>query len=609
MQSWRHARSLVLRILGIPSGVGILFSRQARVRLSLVLLGSLSVALLEMVAVAAVLPLMQLLTGAGSGHGVLGRLADLFGTSTPNQLAVVLALVIFLGFITKAAMTLLFRWWMLGTLMRQEIETSTTLLTYYLRAPYALHLQRHTGELLRNMNEAVGQVYSFVVGGTLAGLGEMMSVTAVVVCLLVVQPVPTLVVMGYFGIAAWFFQRRFRGRMEAAGEVMMTSSLGIYRAATQALGGVKDIQLRGSEGYFLGRFERHRTIASEAGRSRAFLSELPKHVMEVMFIVGVGIMTVVVFAGEPSGEALSLVALFAAAGFRVLPSVVRSMAALNAVRVGRPALDLVLEDMGHARRLEAAQVGGRRQPLAHSFELDDVHFRYAPDLPDVLRGINLSVPAGTSVALVGGSGAGKTTLVDLMAGFHQPTRGRVLRDGVDIWESIAAWRAGVAIVPQTVFLTDGPFRENIAFGVEPDDVDEQQLERVVDQAQLRELLAEYADGVDTPIGESGDRLSGGQRQRIGVARALYAEPTFLILDEATSSLDNETERRVTQTVEALAGRVTTVVVAHRLSTVKNCDQIVFLKDGVVAACGTFDEVRSMNEDFERLVTLGNLIGS
>lgn len=609
MQSWSGVRRFVLRMIGIPAGAGVLFSHHARVRLALVLAGSLAVALLEMVAVAAVLPLMQLLTGVDQGRGITERLASLFGTSTRNELAIVLALVVFVGFIAKASLTLVFRWWMLGTLMRQEIRTSTLLLTYYLRAPYALHLKRHTGELLRNMNDAVVQIYSLVVGGTIAGIGELLGVTAIVAILLVLQPVPTLVVMLYFAVGAILFQRKFRTRMEEAGELTMSSSLGIYRAATQALGGVKEIQLRGSEDYFLTRFERSRTIASGAGRSRAFLSELPKHVMEVMFIIGVGLMTVVVFAGEPSSQAVSLVALFAAAGFRVLPSVVRAMASLNAVRTGRPALALVLADLHDAQRFESAQIGGTPLRLEDSFRLEDVHFRYGPKLPDVLRGITLSVPAGSSVALVGGSGAGKTTLVDLMAGFHQPTSGRVLRDGIDIATNPADWRAGVSIVPQSVYLTDGSFRENIAFGVEPELVDEERLFRVIDQAQLQDLLADYADGVDTPIGESGDRLSGGQRQRIGVARALYADPTFLILDEATSSLDNETERRITSTVEALSGTVTTVVVAHRLSTVRNCDQIVFLQDGVVAANGTFDEVRSASEEFDQLVRLGNLIGS
>jgi ATP-binding cassette subfamily C protein len=198
-------------------------------------------------------------------------------------------------------------------------------------------------------------------------------------------------------------------------------------------------------------------------------------------------------------------------------------------------------------------------------------------------------------------------LVDVIAGFHKPSSGRILRDGHDIADELGSWQAGVAIVPQSVYLTVGSMRENIAFGVEPDAVDTDRLARVVAHAQLDEVLAHLQQGIDAKIGEAGDRLSGGQRQRIGVARALYADPTFLILDEATSALDNETERRVTEMVQSLSGTLTTVIVAHRLSTVKNCDQIAFMRDGRVVAAGTFDEVRAASPEFEHLVQLGNLI--
>ena len=246
--------------------------------------------------------------------------------------------------------------------------------------------------------------------------------------------------------------------------------------------------------------------------------------------------------------------------------------------------------------------------LHQALELRGVRFSYDPGV-EVLRGINLVIPKGTSLALVGGSGAGKTTLVDVMAGFHQPFAGQVLRDGVDIQEDLGAWQAGVAIVPQNVYLSTGTMRENIAFGVEPDLVDEERLLRVVAQAQLDEVLEHLGQGIDEKIGEAGDRLSGGQRQRIGVARALYADPTFLILDEATSALDNETERRVTDTVRALSGVVTTVIVAHRLSTVKHCDQIAFMRHGEVVVAGTFEEVRAASAEFEHLVQLGNLLST
>ncbi len=604
----RRARRAVLKFLGVAPGVGILFSPQSRRRLGFALAGSLVVALMEMVAVATVLPLMQLLTGSSRDSGILKTLSDLFGTESDQALAICLATVIFLGFLIKACLTVAFRWWILGTLMRQELETATRLLRYFLLAPYSLHLKRHTGEMLRNSNEAVSQVYTGAIGGSLAAMTDLTTILAVTLCLLVVQPIPTLTLIAYFAICAWIFQRQVQPRAAAAQAQLLTSMLTVFKTATEALGGVKDIKLRGTHEYFIDRFGSSRLEQAKAMRTKVFLGELPKYVMEILFILGVGIMTVIVFRGEPSQRALSLVALFAAAGFRVLPNVVRSMASLTIVRASRAAVDMVLDDVRDAREFTEHYEHRPRLPIERELRAENVGFHYEGG-PQVLTGVDLVIPRGTSLALVGGSGAGKTTLVDLLAGFHRPTQGRILRDGIDVSEDMTGWQTGVAIVPQTVYLGDGSLRENIAFGVAPDDVDQTRLDDAVDRAQLRELVDELPLGLDAPVGEAGTQLSGGQRQRIGVARAMYADPTFLILDEATSALDNETERRIAETVESLAGVVTTIVVAHRLSTVKNCDQLAFLKDGRVVAVGTFDEVRAASPEFERLVRLGSLVTS
>jgi ABC-type multidrug transport system fused ATPase/permease subunit len=210
------------------------------------------------------------------------------------------------------------------------------------------------------------------------------------------------------------------------------------------------------------------------------------------------------------------------------------------------------------------------------------------------------------VALVGASGAGKSTIVDLVLGLHRPTGGRITVDGVDIAESIPTWQRTLGLVPQDVYLIDESLRSNVAFGEVADDIDEARIIEAVTRAQLDDLIASLPDGLDTFVGERGIRLSGGQRQRIGIARALYSRPQVLILDEATSALDNETERLITETIEALRGDMTIIVVAHRLSTVRNCDLVVFLSQGRVEVEGTFDEVRAGSAEFANLVALGTL---
>jgi ATP-binding cassette, subfamily B, bacterial PglK len=349
---------------------------------------------------------------------------------------------------------------------------------------------------------------------------------------------------------------------------------------------------------------------AESKRVAIFLGELPKYVFELVFIVGIGLMTVYVFATSPSGQAVAALALVAAAGFRIMPGAVRLIGALHVVRLGGAAFDLVRADLMAAEKTEAAQptepVSPPQLEVTGSITVEEVGFCYPDRAEAALADISVDIPVGSAVALVGASGAGKSTLVDVILGLQTPTTGRVCVDGRDIRELLPAWQQSLGLVPQDVYLLDDTLRANIAFGQRPEDIDEERLAASVARAQLQELVAELPEGLETSVGERGMRLSGGQRQRIGIARALYPEPTLLILDEATSALDNETERRISQTITDLHGDITILIVAHRLSTVRSCDQIVFMKAGRVAATGTFASLQAKNADFATLVHLGSL---
>ena len=273
-------------------------------------------------------------------------------------------------------------------------------------------------------------------------------------------------------------------------------------------------------------------------------------------------------------------------------------------------MQLVLDDVRSTDLLDAPADDPRetrRTPLRDRLDVDDVTYRYPGTAATVLDGVSLSVAAGTSVALVGTSGAGKTTLVDVVLGLHQPEQGRVLVDGVPIDDDLPAWQRSIGLVPQDVYLIDDTLRANIALG-EPDDLvdDERIAAGGADGPARRARGRRCREGLTTFVGERGARMSGGQRQRLGMARALYRRPDVLVLDEATSSLDNETERRISDVISTLHGSMTVLVVAHRLSTVRSCDQVVLLEDGRVAAVGTFDEVCERSPTFAHLVRLGRL---
>jgi ABC-type multidrug transport system fused ATPase/permease subunit len=443
--------------------------------------------------------------------------------------------------------------------------------------------------------------------GLVTVLTELTSLILVLVTLIILLPVPALGFLLFFGAAGFAFLRLLNRRSNVYGRSLNNGSLAIYRTATQILGGVKEMKVRNNSDYFLAEFADARSEFGRARRRTAFVSELPKYFFEIIFVTGFALLASILFAESSAAEALPLLAFVVTAGFRILPSVARLLGGYNGIRIGFPALSLVLDDVRSARSLPAPpQTLPGRLPLTRELSCEHLSFRYPGTERNVLEDIDLKIPAGSTVALVGSSGAGKSTLADILMGLHQPTAGRVAVDDADICTDIVAWQRSIGMVPQDVYILDDAVRANVAFGDAPGAVDERRLHAALTRAQLDDLIRELPNGVDTIVGERGGRLSGGQRQRIGIARALYLEPSVLVLDEATSALDSETERRITDTIESLHGQMTVVVIAHRLTTVRQCDMLVYLEQGRIAAAGTFESVTAESPAFARLVKLASL---
>ncbi len=589
--------------------VGSVFSPSTKKRLLAAFLGSVVVSFLEVLGVLAMTPLMLLVTGSPR-VGILGWVADLLGNPSNSTLAFELGAIIFFSFVARSIAGVAFRWWMLGMVSRQETETSVEILRHYMRMPYINHVERGSASLMRTLNEAVSQFYNSVVTGAISAATDAVSIVVIMLGLLVAAPVPSLALIAYFGIVTFVFQRLLKSKLRHLGEQVMELSLANYHATFAAIHGIKEIKLRNSGEHFVRQYRDTRLAINENTRTGSLLSELPKHVLEIFFILGIAITTGVILAGNSASQALGLLAMFVAGGYRILPSAVRVMASLNGVRVGWPSTDIVISEIAQARKIapksEALVTHPAPLPFHAAIAVDDLSYRYPTGRADVVSHVNLEIRKGTSVALVGSSGAGKSTLVDLLLGLHDPTGGRILCDGVDVVTDLPGWQANLAMVPQDVYLLDATLRENIAFGEEPGDINDAAVAKAVEQAQLGPLIEELPQGLHSRVGERGGRLSGGQRQRIGIARALYRDPSVLVMDEATSALDNETERKIAATINDLRGSVTLVIVAHRLSTVRGADVLVFMQGGSIAAMGTFDEVYAANTEFANMVDLGAL---
>lgn len=604
--SWlvRLARRGVMRFLGLPSGSGILFGTQTRIRLGLAVAGSFAIALLEVLALALMVPFMQLVTGGQLPAGVSSALAQI-GVVTRSQQAISLVMTVFGLYVLKAGVTVAFRWWFMGVMMREQVKTAEHLFDYYLRAPYKLHLQRTTADLLSTLNDGVGQVYGLVVVGSLTSLTALLSMVAVAVTLLIIMPVPSIVMFGYFALAASLFQWWARPRLAHASAEALEAAQGIFKYGIEALGTVKEVLVAESDAYYVKRYVGMKTRAAEAARLSGFLGELPRHMMEILFVLNIGIMTITAFTSSSTPDAVATIGLFAVGGFRILPNIVGLIAALNGIRGGQAGLAKVMQDVEAANQLPPPPARPVPPlPFTREITLEDVAFRYSSGRPAVLRGVSLTIPFGTSCAFVGNSGAGKTTLVDVILGLLEPNTGTVRCDGVDVQDDIHGWHAIVGMVPQAVWPHEGTIRENVAFS--QDAIDDERVLEALKAADLAETVEELG-GIYAGIGERGITMSGGQRQRMGIARALYARPKVLLLDEATSALDNESERRITDTINRLNGQMTVIVVAHRLSTIRHCDQIVYLENGLISAAGTFDEFRVAHAGFGRLVELGRLV--
>jgi ABC-type multidrug transport system fused ATPase/permease subunit len=490
----------------------------------------------------------------------------------------------------------------------QQSLTSTDILRRYLSAPYSYHLLRTPAELLRTLNEGVGITYSGVMASLAVGV-ESCNILFVMGALMLVAPWPALFTLVYFVTLGLLLMHLTRRRLQRAGRRNIENAAEAYRLALQSLSAVKEIKLRNAGDDFADRFLQARRRSAHAGADATVFADLPKYAFDVIFVVGVSLLAGGLFATDQGGEPLVTLGLFVAAGSRLLPSVVRLLGAVALVRVAEAPLRLVLDelsDLESSERTYASRARGSGPVPSGDIRVQDLWYRYPGTDADVLKGIDLEIPSGTSLAVVGSSGAGKSTLVDLVLGLHEPTSGRITAGGIDVLDNLVGWQSTLAVVPQEVYLADASLRANIAFGDRPEDIDDARVREAVRRSNLEGVVDELPERLETWVGERGVRLSGGQRQRVGIARALYREPRVLVLDEATSALDNKTERRITETIAMLSGDITVIVVAHRLSTVRHTDRLVFLDAGVVKAAGSFEEVRRSSVDFAELVQLADL---
>ncbi len=477
------------------------------------------------------------------------------------------------------------------TYMRQQIisknrvDMEIQVLNYYVRQPYMFHVRHNSSEMQRTILTDIGYVFD-VVQNVFLLISEALTSLMLVIMLFRTDKTITMVTILLLLVFILLYFKVFKRRLYEYGKISQHYGAEGIMYINQMFLGIKEIKVYKSENYFLNAFERGRRIQISMMKRGSFFQQTPKYLMEMIATCGVlGILLIKLLSGTSLTDLVVQLSVFALAAYRILPSANRITSELAAIFNTKASIDLIYHaihddriklDEEYHQEAEEITIHETTQQMG-DVQLDHISFHYPENEQMILRDVSLTIHGGTSVALKGPSGAGKTTTADLILGILEPISGQIRYRGEDIKQLGDTWYDHIGYIPQAIYLSDDTIRANVAFGV-PNPNDEA-IWRALEEAQLKEYVASLPEGLDAKIGENGVRISGGQRQRIGIARALYRNPEILILDEATSALDNETEKAVMESIDYLKGKKTLIIIAHRLTTIENCDVIYEVCDG------------------------------
>ncbi len=588
-----------------------LLSKKERRRLLFLTFAIIVVGLIEVAGIASIMPFMAVVANPEmvENNIYLSKIYKVFKFNSKDSFLIFLGLLVFIILLLSNVIKALVLWLELNFIHYRMYSISRRLLFNYLNQPYVFFLNQNTAILGKNILQEVSQFIHHVLRPCTQVLSRFVAVLFILALLLVVDPVLAVMIASILGSAYVLLYSLVQRKMARLGEERFKANAQRSKATSEAFGGVKDLKVLNREQFFFDQFSRHaRTLESKLVTSE-LISQLPSYIMEVMSFGGILIIVLYfLIIRQDIGQTLPVIALYAFAGYRLMPALQGIFSAVTLLRFSLAVLDALHRDLSGTIEISGAWQQEKVQvlPLRNKVQLASVTFAYPGAETPVIKGLNLTIEKNSSVGLVGGTGSGKTTTVDILLGLLTPQEGSLIVDGAPVTpENLLQWHRNLGYVPQSIFLCDDSLASNIAFGVPAEGIDMAAVERAARIANLHEfVINELPEGYGTHIGERGVRLSGGQRQRIGIARALYHDPEVLIMDEATSALDGITEEAVMQAIRNLAGRKTIITIAHRLTTLKDCDLIYVMDKGQVVEQGTYAELLSFSTIFRTMSRTG-----
>ncbi|WP_404475109.1 ABC transporter ATP-binding protein/permease [Vreelandella venusta] len=588
--------------------------RRQLLRLQVLIIG---MALAQIASVVAIGPFMAVVGDMSKlqGDGWLAWAYDISGMQSPKTFLSLLGGMV-LGVLLLAALVSIYTTWRLALYSAQVgAELSSRLYRYYLHQPWLFHSVQNTSGLTTKVSAEVQRVTIKIINPAMELNAKLIMVSLMTLAIFLYNPLVAISGMVIFVSTYLLLYQTVRRYLTINGKRVSEAQAKRFKLMNEGFGGIKDLLLLHRQAGFTSRFDKaSQRIARGEGVTQG-LSEAPRFAIELVAFGSVIVLVLYLlnlYEGN-LGAILPALSIYALAGFKMLPGFQKIYTSITKIRGNLAAYDAIRDDLIASRdelkNTHIASVTHENTQITpwvpqREIKLQDVAFDYPGSRGFALDGLNLTIPANKMVGLVGSSGSGKSTAIDLLLGLIEPQKGGVLIDGVPLTpENLRHWQAGVGFVPQQIFLSDASILENVAFAIERDDIDVERAKEALHMAQLDDLLERLPEGLETRIGERGVQISGGQRQRLGIARALYQQARVLVFDEATSALDGITERRVMDDIQRFSGQMTVIMIAHRLATVKGCDIIYMLENGRVSDAGTYDDLVSRNHTFQMMANL------